>query len=521
MPSPLLPPLLERPPTVFPWASPPFLLLLLSLLPLSALSNSIAPFLADLTPVLLPATSSVNLSDSLTLYSHTFPIAFAYLNTSLLLYTNATSITATLSTSTLQQLPSSASFTSYPLPYVPSTLLLSFTPDTPYTSSAALCASYLPSLCPLNVTLSASLPYTSTPPSFLLSTYSLSYLPLGSSATAVTNAGRWRYYSTYITSDDLNVEYDLQMSTPDNLPRAGIADVDFYLSSDSSPLLALFPDPNNPADYHPPGTEEAVLLTSGGSDGFTDGIYITGVYSPPSSSFQTEYWLQVEGGFDRDGSALTASLYYIIAALAILVVCLCGSVCLVAQRRRSAIREFNQSMAAAAIAEDVEMMRRLQMMAAARGLTAAALTPIPAISQGATEEEIRGIPEWKWVRHTATPSAGGKRADEVDEDEDARCSVCLDEYEGGVSFVKKLNCGHIFHSQCINTWLQQKRHCPLCLQNVKDAHNVKRVNAAAEGVEVRPLIGGAKVREGSISINVPVDDEPNVVSLPEEERKEQ
>ena len=506
---------MQRPASSHP-SSSLLLFLLLTLLFLSApsciLSATSTQFLADLQPLFVTATGSVhNATSNLTTYSVNVPLTFSYLNSSLLVYSNATTVTATLTsstTATFHQLPASASQTSNSLSYTPTILLLSFTSDTPNSRYAAMCHSYLPNPCPVTIALSTSIPPTSSPPTFSLFSYSLISLPIGHTASSTLTAGSWQYYSTYITASDLDVFYDLRMSSPTR--SSTTADVDFYLSSDVAPLLLLFPDPTNAADYHQPGSEEGVLLlSSGGSDGFTNGVYITGIFSPPTSAAVTAFTLQIQGGVNIDtGSQLGLSLFYIIGALAVLVLCLCGFVGVIARRRRSAIREFNESMAAAAIAEDVQTMRRLQERATARGLTASGLMQAP-VFNGATEEEIRAIPEFKFKKR-----AGG-------DDDDMRCSVCLDEYQDGVSVVKKLGCGHQFHSECIGTWLGQRRHCPLCLQNVRDAHNVAK---PATVVEMQPMIAakaGMEVSTASADDGAAGDGDINVVNVHEEERKEQ
>ena len=56
------------------------------------------------------------------------------------------------------------------------------------------------------------------------------------------------------------------------------------------------------------------------------------------------------------------------------------------------------------------------------------------------------------------------------------CTICLDGYSWRQR-VRTLKCGHIFHENCINTWLNQKRTCPLCRDNVSyfDAPQVETV----------------------------------------------
>lgn len=46
------------------------------------------------------------------------------------------------------------------------------------------------------------------------------------------------------------------------------------------------------------------------------------------------------------------------------------------------------------------------------------------------------------------------------------CSVCLEEFEPDV-IVKVLPCDHIFHTCCIDPWLEnESHHCPLCRKEV-------------------------------------------------------
>ena len=42
------------------------------------------------------------------------------------------------------------------------------------------------------------------------------------------------------------------------------------------------------------------------------------------------------------------------------------------------------------------------------------------------------------------------------------CSVCLGDINMFDKEVSVLNCGHFFHANCVNDWLQHKMNCPEC-----------------------------------------------------------
>ena len=42
-----------------------------------------------------------------------------------------------------------------------------------------------------------------------------------------------------------------------------------------------------------------------------------------------------------------------------------------------------------------------------------------------------------------------------------KCAVCQYEYKEKEK-VKKLRCGHLFHIDCINTWLEDNKVRPIC-----------------------------------------------------------
>ena len=58
-----------------------------------------------------------------------------------------------------------------------------------------------------------------------------------------------------------------------------------------------------------------------------------------------------------------------------------------------------------------------------------------------------------------------KQIIELSDIEDINCSICLEEYTE-TNNITKTACGHIYHSVCINEWLERADTCPLCLRNL-------------------------------------------------------
>ena len=42
-----------------------------------------------------------------------------------------------------------------------------------------------------------------------------------------------------------------------------------------------------------------------------------------------------------------------------------------------------------------------------------------------------------------------------------QCVICMEDIKQGTT-LKVLNCGHKFHSRCIDRWLKRKATCPVC-----------------------------------------------------------
>jgi len=71
-------------------------------------------------------------------------------------------------------------------------------------------------------------------------------------------------------------------------------------------------------------------------------------------------------------------------------------------------------------------------------------------------------------------------------EEDAKCAICLGDYEEEEQ-LRDLPCGHHFHKFCVDQWLMQKKHCPLCLQNIETAKEFGQRSLSDPNLEKRVI----------------------------------
>ena len=93
----------------------------------------------------------------------------------------------------------------------------------------------------------------------------------------------------------------------------------------------------------------------------------------------------------------------------------------------------------------------------------------------------------------------------------------LDDFESDVSRITTLRCGHTFHSACVGAWLRQRRHCPLCLQLIDQAQDVKQRRNSMPEVElvtVRPtVVVPSSPHASAVASRTQLDDGGSVVAM--------
>lgn len=75
------------------------------------------------------------------------------------------------------------------------------------------------------------------------------------------------------------------------------------------------------------------------------------------------------------------------------------------------------------------------------------------VNRGASSDIIQSIPERKF-KLGSIPK------------EEAKCGICLSDYEINESLKSLPKCLHHFHSDCIDKWLAINKICPVCREEI-------------------------------------------------------
>ncbi|MCO5560336.1 hypothetical protein L7F22_040702 [Adiantum nelumboides] len=69
--------------------------------------------------------------------------------------------------------------------------------------------------------------------------------------------------------------------------------------------------------------------------------------------------------------------------------------------------------------------------------------------------------------------------------QDSMCAVCLGDYKEEDLLGTLPQCGHSFHANCIDAWLQQHDTCPVCRMSVQGSH-VGGASAVQQSMDHHP-----------------------------------
>ncbi|KAL2496264.1 RING-H2 finger protein ATL16 [Forsythia ovata] len=79
-------------------------------------------------------------------------------------------------------------------------------------------------------------------------------------------------------------------------------------------------------------------------------------------------------------------------------------------------------------------------------------------NRGLDEAAIRSIPTFHYKKGTDKQELAEKGSSE--------CAVCLNEFQEDEKLRGIPDCGHVFHIDCIDVWLQNNANCPLCRTSI-------------------------------------------------------
>ncbi|KAI2638515.1 hypothetical protein GGS21DRAFT_508610 [Xylaria nigripes] len=102
----------------------------------------------------------------------------------------------------------------------------------------------------------------------------------------------------------------------------------------------------------------------------------------------------------------------------------------------------------------------------------------PAISGAASLQPVN--PPCKMSSDSGSPSSMPNRERHGDRlDYQPTCSICLDDFESKITIIREINCGHIFHPECIDQFLSEiSSLCPICKESMYPwGHSPKITNS--------------------------------------------
>ena len=77
---------------------------------------------------------------------------------------------------------------------------------------------------------------------------------------------------------------------------------------------------------------------------------------------------------------------------------------------------------------------------------------VGSVSKGLNKAQIKKIPRFIYNKN-------------IHRNIDNKCVVCQYDFKNGDN-VTKLTCGHVFHTDCVDTWLSKNKVCPMCHKEI-------------------------------------------------------
>lgn len=87
--------------------------------------------------------------------------------------------------------------------------------------------------------------------------------------------------------------------------------------------------------------------------------------------------------------------------------------------------------------------------------------------------------------------------DSDSEDEDRRCTICTELLQGENTTVTVTSCGHLFHSRCLDQWLETAngRNCPVCRHTLRESTtSTNRPNHQIQTIRLDGVLSGEELQ---------------------------
>jgi hypothetical protein len=81
----------------------------------------------------------------------------------------------------------------------------------------------------------------------------------------------------------------------------------------------------------------------------------------------------------------------------------------------------------------------------------------------------------------------------------SECAVCIEDLAEDDTY-RRLPCGHFFHPQCVDPWLENNVTCPMCNVSLIESSDELDLRAAKETVARNKLIFAERARRKSLTM---------------------